>query len=99
MKLNGGTRHYSSNEKMLFDLVPKNGARITSNELVRLRKAARRWPIANPRNSVISAMRSLMEKIDANKEAFRLRQSPQLGPYPSEYWIENRNRAKTDDAT
>lgn len=92
IKLNGGSvknpRKYSKSERLLFKFVPKSGAKITSEELVRRRKEAENWSIANPRNVVITQMRSLIEKIDGNREPFRLKKSPQLGPYPIEYWIE-----------
>jgi hypothetical protein len=88
IKLNGVNVKYSENEQMLFGFVPKDGRKITSEELLVRRKKVKRWPIANPRNSISSTMRTLSDKIESNREPFQLCRSAQLGPYPTEYWLE-----------
>ena len=82
---------YNNTEKMLLALVPGGGKRITSLELVKLRKQVKPWKIAHPRNALSTIMRRLIEKIQRNNEEFRLCKSPQNGPQLMQYWIE-RNR-------
>ena len=79
---------YNSTEKMLLELVPGGGERITSMELVKLRKRFKPWKIAHPRNALSTVMRRLIEKIKRNKEEFRLCKAPQNGPKLMQYWIE-----------
>ena len=81
-------RKYNDNELLLLTFVPKGGKAITSAELVKLRKKARRWTIAHPRNAMSVTMRRLIAKIKQNQEPYRLCKTPRNGPTLTKYWIE-----------
>jgi hypothetical protein len=81
-------RKYNDNELLLLSFVPKGGKTITSAELVKLRKRAKRWTIAHPRNAMSITMRRLIAKIKHNHEPFRLCKSPRNGPTLTKYWME-----------
>lgn len=81
--------NYSKSEIELFSLMPQNGGKINSTELVEARIKQYNWDIANPRNALAVTMDSLIGKIELNREQFRLRKSKKhLGPYPIEFWLE-----------
>jgi hypothetical protein len=82
------TVNYSRGERQLFELLPKDGTKISSTDLTASREKRYKWDIDNPRNAVSVTMTSLMQKIVRNREPFRLRKTPQRGPYPVEFWIE-----------
>lgn len=77
---------YSKSEKLLFECLAKAQQPVTTLELVAGIYRQRR-PI-NARQSVLTIAKSLMMKVDKNKEAFRILRSEQIGPRPISFWIE-----------
>jgi hypothetical protein len=45
-------------------------------------------PPLNARASIVAGMKSLMRKIERNKEPFRVLQSERAGPRPAEFWVQ-----------
>jgi hypothetical protein len=91
------TVKYSKNQLLLFSMMPKDGTRITSTELVRKmmmrRKRDARRELEHPRNLVITTMKyGLIKKVNAH-ENFRICLTQQSGPYPIEYWIERKKKS------
>lgn len=82
---------YSKKEQTLFKLLPQDGKRITSVKLLKglARKANGSLPF-HARTSLVGAMRSLIEKVDRNREPFRVKKSDRAGPNPIEFWLEGR---------
>jgi hypothetical protein len=78
---------YSRSEKELFNLMPKNGKRVSSIALSEKRAEKFGWDVSHGRNAVIVIMKSLAQKIKANQEGFHIQQTKRTGPYPLEYWI------------
>ena len=81
-------QNYSKSEQKLFDLMPKDGVKISSIDLTEKRRKKWKWNIEHGRNAVSVTMGSLMRKIDNNREPFILLKSEQKGPYPLEFWLE-----------
>ncbi len=85
------TVRYSRTEQQLFKLLPQNGKRITTEELIeRVYDGRKRARPLNPRQSMNSALTRLREKVLRNKEPFRIEKSELRGPHPAEWWIERR---------
>jgi hypothetical protein len=97
----GNEVKYSPTEKLLFSFLPQDGAKITTDDLVkkRMRRSpkSKPWDIENPRNAICTTMHyGLIRKIIENNENFRVIKSDKLGPYPTEYWIVSRGKAPPD---
>ena len=82
---------YSKKERKLFSLLPQDGSRVDTHKLLKglARKANGIVPF-HARTSLVGAMRSLIEKVDLNKEKFKVCKSERSGPNPSEFWVERR---------
>jgi hypothetical protein len=78
---------YSKGEMMLFKMLPKDGSRITSEQLASAKQKKSEFEITYPRNSIASTMKSLMMKIEKNREPFRVVKTQQRGPHPTQFWI------------
>jgi len=81
---------YSRSQRELFALIPKNGDKIKSTALAKLKAKKHKWIVDNPNNAVSVHMIHLQSRINANKEPFELMKTDQHGPYPVEYWIVKR---------
>jgi hypothetical protein len=90
LNLNPNIIPYSKGEMMLFNMLPKDGGRITSEQLASAKQKKSEFKITYPRNSIASTMKSLMMKIEKNGEPFRVLKSPQQGPHPTKFWIVNK---------
>ena len=85
ISLNPTVVPYSKGEMRLFKMMPKDGTRVTTQDLV----GRKSWGgIEFPRNSLNVTINSLREKVAKNKEAFKIMKTKQRGPHPIEYWIE-----------
>lgn len=79
---------YSPAERALFELLPVKPKRISSTELVTQRYGSE---VPFHAQSIIrSTMDSLIRKIEANREPFRVLKTPRAGPKPTEFWLEKR---------
>lgn len=77
---------YSETERRVFELIPVYPRRASSRDI-----ATRRYGDDFPYHghSIVSGvLRSLAEKIEYNKEKFRIVKSKRAGPYPIEFWLE-----------
>jgi len=74
---------YSPAEEALLKLVPANGKRVDSSGLTELYYANKEKKPYYGRIFVNSSMRTLMEKIKANQEKFKIIRSDTK---PYEYW-------------
>lgn len=79
---------YSPSEIQLFNMVPKDGSKITSKRLVEIKVKKFKWDIDNPTNALWVTMDSLIKKIKKNRQGFRLMRSEKSGPHSQKYWIE-----------
>jgi hypothetical protein len=84
---------YTRKERELFRLIPRAPRRVNSTELAIAIVADspqrdRVWP--NDQLQTSAALRSLRQKINVNKEPFRLCSTRRMGPHPMEYWLEAR---------
>jgi hypothetical protein len=81
--------HLSPSEEAILRLIPRDGRRVTTKDLVRRRY--RGCPDEEPSNSqvvVSGVVRSLVKKAKGNRSLPRLRSSRRMGPRPIEVWIE-----------
>jgi len=86
---------YTMMENHLFDVLPKNGKKVTSADLVEKRMAMGDWDVLNPRKNITTTMQRLLEKIDDNEEPFRIAKAEKAtGHHTVEYWLERRPRAR-----
>lgn len=86
---------YTLQETQFFDLLPKDGERISVNELVRKRLKKGKWGTKYPSHVVSVVMRHLMDKIKANQESFVLKRTEQrAGSQEMYYWIVPRGKEK-----
>jgi hypothetical protein len=85
MKLSNGDKvPYSPREKQLFTAIAKRTRPASINDLTRFSDSF------HARQSVRASLLTLAKKINLNSETFRLRNSKRRGPYPSEWWLEEK---------
>lgn len=75
----------TQNQQKLFDLLPKDGRRISSARLVELYYGWPQPPNAQPR--VISYLKAIDAKLTRNDHALRLHKGKRTGPIPQEFWL------------
>ena len=81
---------YSPTEQRVLALLPSDGTKLTSGEIMDLHfGTAKRKPL-NAQKIIIGILRSLMLKSSRNREPFRICKSARKGPYPIKFWIEER---------
>ena len=89
IQLNNGGTPYSKRERSVFKLLPKDGKRISTKQL-----AAKFYGHddlhQNANVVIIGVMRSLIWKMEKNKEPLRIMKSARAGPHPLEFWLEKR---------
>jgi hypothetical protein len=77
---------YSKTERELFKLLPPGGGRIDSIELT-----AKHYSGEAPfhgKTIVVGLINSLMRKLEANGEPFRICKTGLSGPKPIEFWLQ-----------
>jgi hypothetical protein len=79
---------YSKTEKALFNLLLPVGQRVDSKTLAK-KHYGRRIPI-NGQVAVVGAVRGLAAKAVRNREWFRVKSTKRRGPYPIEFWVEEK---------
>ena len=84
LKNNGA---YNRREHVIFDAI-RNHGRISTLDLVDVVYATQRRRPLNARVAVRGSVRGLQQKIERNKEPFRLRNDKHKGPYAQEFWLE-----------
>lgn len=86
---NGPVR-YSDKEKAVFALLRRHGNRpVDTIKLLHSYYDGRPVPF-NGQVALNGTIRSLVTKVERNKEPFRIRKSERRGPHPMEYWIEKK---------
>ena len=84
---------YTMTEYQLFASVPKTGKKVSSTHIAEARQKLGGWDVKFPLKNVTVTMNRLIDKIDANREDFRLRKEDKYPGHPEvEYWIEPRKR-------
>lgn len=66
---------YTLLDRELFAAIPQNGDPISTKELFYARLKKGPWDIKNPRNVISTTMAKLIDKIERNKEGFRITQT------------------------
>lgn len=85
--VNGQEVAFSQKELDLLDLLPKNGDRITSVELVE--KYYGIDPPINARVIVVGRLRGIATKAKRSGLDWKLKKSKRAGPNPQSFWIEH----------
>lgn len=78
---------YSPGEQEVFRLLVRKMKGRTTKELTELFYRDRKRPY-NDRKSVVGFARSLQDKVERNKEPFRILSTPRSGPIPMTFWLE-----------
>lgn len=80
---------YSPSERLLFNLLPKDGKTINTEELTKqfYRKRGQTIPV-NGRVTVTGTLAKLGQKAVLNREPFKIRRTKRSGPNPIEAWVE-----------
>jgi hypothetical protein len=85
------SNRYTMMENHLFDALPKNGKKVNSADIVMMRRDMGDWDVKNPSKNITTVMQRLLEKIDENKEPFRIaKEGKYEGHHMVEYWLEER---------
>jgi hypothetical protein len=81
---------YTMTEYHLFETLPKRaGKRIGTHAIAEARGEG--WDVNFPLKNIAVTMNRLIDKIDANKEPFRLKKETRIPGHPHvEYWLERR---------
>lgn len=84
---------YTMTEYHLFETLPKRaGQRIGSHAIAEAR-GGEEWDVKFPLKNITVTMLRLIDKIDANKEPFRIRKNERIPGHPHvEYWLERRSK-------
>jgi len=84
---------YTMTEYHLFATLPKNGRKVGSADIAAAR--GKDWDVKFPLKNVTVTMNRLIEKIDANKEPFKIcKIDKSQGHNMVEYWLEPRKRTR-----
>jgi hypothetical protein len=81
---------YSPSEKKIFDLIPRTGKKINMTDLTNKFYNGELRPGAQ--NAVSVMLRSLIKKMNYNKEQFEIKRSGRAGPNSMEVWFAPRRR-------
>ena len=83
------TVRYSAGERSVFALLPKSGATVSTSIILAKAYKDKREPF-NGRKIILSALNSLVRKIEYNDEPFRLKKTERSGPIPMRFWLEKK---------
>jgi hypothetical protein len=90
-QLNNGNVPYSERERSVFKLLPKDGKRISTIQLAkRYYKKPEDELHQNAYVIITGVLRSLIWKMEKNKDPLRIMKSAQAGPHPLKFWLEKR---------
>lgn len=90
MPSSAGKLRYSPMEQSILALLPDDGTKVSSEQIVELHYGKRKRPF-NARKIIIGVLRGLIQKSNRNRESFKIHKSARKGPYPIMFWIERRN--------
>lgn len=79
---------YSPMEKVLFKLLQKRSVATTDWLTEQAYKILGRTPPRSSRIVIAGALRSLIDKIEKNREPFKIIKGPAAGPHSTEFRIE-----------
>jgi len=86
-------KRYTMMEYHLFDMMPRDGTKVTSADLAEGREALGKWKVKFPLKNITMHMNNLIGKVDLNKEVFRVGKEDKYPGHPQvEYWIEPRSK-------
>jgi hypothetical protein len=83
-----GVISYSPQERRALAALPPTGAKVTTSDLARAIYDGGTPPF-HAAASVTSVLRTLIRKVEANREDFRIRKSKRIGPSEIQYWRES----------
>ena len=86
------TVRYSPREKALFKGLPKDGKHVTTEKLVKAVYKDDPDPPFHARTAVLVILRRLIEKVEFNKEPFKIMRTDASGSAPIEVWLEPTKR-------
>lgn len=89
MQLSAGKLRYSPMEQSILALLPGDGTKVSSEEIIAAHYGKRKRPF-NARQIIIGVLRTLMRKSNRNRESFKICKSARKGPHPMKFWIEKR---------
>jgi hypothetical protein len=78
--------NFSDLEQDLIALLPKDGKKVTTADLVEAYYGSE-VPL-NARNIVVGRLRMIAAKAVHNAEPWRIAKSNRAGPHPMEFWLE-----------
>ena len=88
---------YTMMENHLFAKLPKNGRKVDSADVAEMRKKMGDWDVKFPLKNITVTMQNLINKIDKNKEPFRIIKEDKVPGQPTKgvvYWVEKRGSRK-----
>ena len=89
------SRRYSLTEHRMFAKLPQNGKRVGTADIAKAHGAD--WDVLQPNKHVAVTMARLIEKVDDNKEPFKIcKNDREPGQNRIEYWLEPRGRKKAN---
>ena len=85
------TTNYSGTERTMFDLMPKDGTKIGSHDLMHRRYLDGPWDVENPLNIISVIMNKLIRKVKENDEDFVIcKDKKRTGNHKVAYWVKPR---------
>jgi hypothetical protein len=86
---------YTLMEYHLFDILKDYGTRVTTNKIADARRKLGNWDVAFPLNTISTTMSRLIDKVEINKEKFKIcKDGKRPGHLEVEYWIERKKKKK-----
>ena len=81
--------NYTDAEKSLIDyLKKKRGKPVSTLDIIEYHYPNQKERPFHARNSVVTTLSTIIKKVKAKQEDFKICKSERRGPHPSEYWIE-----------
>jgi hypothetical protein len=81
---------YSRLELLILENIPTDGAKITTNDLVRVCYEANDIPVS-ARQSIIGGVNKINQKLKINEENWEILRNEARGPRPISFWRVKRN--------
>lgn len=89
---------YSALQRELFKLLPQNGDRVGTQDLLLAKLKQGPWDVRRPRQIVGITMLRLMERMERHKEPCVLRKSEGPRSQETKYWLEARTTRRSSRA-
>jgi hypothetical protein len=93
-----GKIRYSPLETRILELIPKDGSKITTEEITNKVYRPGEAPF-NDRATVLHGLNRLIAKSDENEEPWEIFKSKRRGSQPAYFWKEPRKRVSNDKSS